>query len=117
MKTIKIFLLALFAIAVTNIFAQTHNHSSAQNSKTITIKVSGVCEICQAAIEKAAKTAGVLNASWNKNTKILSIKYNPATVNPDDVQKNIAAIGYDTEKFKAPKKAYDSLLACCKYER
>ncbi|PKP37657.1 MAG: ATPase [Bacteroidetes bacterium HGW-Bacteroidetes-14] len=117
MKTIKFFLIGLFSIIATNIVAQSHNHISVSNLQTVTFKVSGVCEICQAAIEKAAKSVGVAKAVWNKNTKILSISYNPAIVKVDDVKKKIAAIGYDTDKFKAPQKAYDSLLPCCKYER
>ena len=118
MKTIKYFLLGLLSIFAINSFAQSHMHNSAASDlKTVSFKVSGVCELCQAAIEKAAKTSGVAKASWNISTKILSISYNPAKVKVEDVQKSIAAAGYDNDKFKATKKAYDSLPACCKYER
>ncbi|MHC1690002.1 MAG: heavy-metal-associated domain-containing protein [Bacteroidales bacterium] len=115
MKTIKYILLGLFAIFTINTFAQ--NQTNNASIKTTTFKVSGVCELCQAAIEKAAISAGVTKASWNETTKILSISYNPAKVKVEDVQKSIAAAGYDNGKFKATQKSYDSLPACCKYER
>jgi mercuric ion binding protein len=131
MKTVKIIIVALLAIALgSNSYAQMHDHSQMDMSKTkmdskmdmaITktesIKVWGECETCQAAIEKAAKVVGVTKASWDKNTKILSLVYDPSKISNDDIQKKIAAIGYDTEKYKADDKVFAKLNACCKYER
>jgi hypothetical protein len=33
----------------------------------------------------------------------------------DDIQKAIAQIGHDTEKFKAPDEVYNKLPECCLY--
>ena len=131
MKTVKIIMVALLAIALgSNSYAQTHDHSQMNMSKpkaeskmdmvitkVETIKVCGNCETCQSTIEKAAKAAGVTNAVWNKETNILSLVYNPSVISSDDIQKKIAAVGYDTEKFKANDKAYAKLNECCKYDR
>lgn len=131
MKTVKIITIALLAIALgSNSFAQMHDHSKMDMSKsktepkmdmtsakTASIKVWGNCETCQGKIEKAAKVDGVSKAKWDKNTKILTLVYNPSKVNSDDIQKKIAAVGYDTEKFKGDNKAYSKLDACCQYDR
>ncbi|HOK99570.1 MAG: heavy-metal-associated domain-containing protein [Bacteroidales bacterium] len=85
--------------------------------KTETIKVWGNCESCKARIEKAAKTEGVTNAVWDIKTKMLTLTYDPSKTSSDRVQKQIAAVGHDTEKYKADDKTYNSLPGCCKYER
>lgn len=111
MKTLKIIITAFFAILISiSAFAQT-------SSKTETFKVAGNCGSCKARIEKAAKINGVDKADWNSNTKMLTLVYNPAKVKTDDVLKNIAAVGHDTDKFKADAKVYNKLPGCCQYER
>ncbi len=131
MKTVKIIIVALLAIALgTNSFAQMTDHSKMDMSKTSTnskmdksstktetIKVWGNCESCQARIEKAAKVDGVSKAEWNKDTKMLSVVYNPSKITNDDIQKKIAAVGHDTEKYKANDEAYAKLPGCCQYKR
>ena len=114
MKTLKFALVSLIALfIVTNTYAQTGAKSS--TVKTETIKVSGNCGMCKERIETAAKVDGVTNASWNKDTKMLTLAYNPTVVKSEEVQKKIAAVGHDTEKFKADDKVYAKLPGCCKY--
>lgn len=131
MKTVKIIIVALLAIVLgSNSYAQMHDHSKMDMSKTgtdskmemastkaETIKVSGNCEMCKARIEKAAKLDGVSKANWDTKTKMLSLGYDPSKVNSDDIQKKIAAVGHDTQKYKADDKAYAKLHACCQYKR
>jgi len=132
MKTVKIIIVALLAVVLgTNSYAQMTDHSKMDMSKTKnsdtkmdmattkteTIKVWGNCESCEARIEKAAKVSGVSKASWDKNTKLLTLAYDPSKVNSDDIQKKIAAVGHDTEKYKADEKAYAKLPGCCQYDR
>jgi periplasmic mercuric ion binding protein len=120
MKTLKSIATAVFTVVISvNSFAQMHDHSSMNSAatKTDTIKVWGNCESCQTRIEKAAKIDGVSKAEWNSNTKLLTLVYDPAKVKNDDVQKKIAAVGHDTEKFNADNKVYAKLPGCCQYER
>lgn len=118
MKTVKIILVAVLAVVLgSNAYAQTHDHSKMTATKTETIKVSGNCDMCKARIEKAAKVEGVSKASWDTKTKMLSLVYDPSKTNSDDIQKKIAAVGHDTEKFKADDKAYAQLPGCCQYDR
>ena len=131
MKTLKIIVVAILAVVLgTNSYAQMTDHSKMDMSKTKagtkmdmtstkteTIKVYGNCETCQTRIEKAAKISGVSKASWDKNTKLLTLAYDPSKVKSDDIQKKIAAVGHDTEKYKADDKAYAKLPGCCQYDR
>jgi mercuric ion binding protein len=107
MKTLKYFISIFILFIGVQAFAQT--------SKTSTFKVYGNCDMCKARIEKATKIEGVSKADWNTKTKILTLTYNPSKVSPDTVQKKIAAVGHDTEKYIADDKAYAKLPGCCQY--
>lgn len=110
MKSIKIFssILLCCAIATT---------SFSQKTKTETFQVSGNCGMCEAKIEKAAKAAGATYADWNKDTKIIIVKYSSTSSNLAKIQKSIADAGYDNVGVKSTNEAYDKLHACCKYDR
>ena len=116
MKTIRIILIATIVIFMNlNIQAQDKKQQNEASLKTASFKVEGNCGQCKARIEKAAKIDGVSKAEWNKDTKMISLVYNPTKVKSDDVLKKIAAAGHDNEKFQADDKAYKSLPGCCKY--
>jgi len=114
MKTVKMFFAALLIAVISSV---SYAHITAGNSKTETIKVSGNCGLCKARIEKAARIEGVSKAEWNQDSKQLTVVYDPSKVTADAIQKKIAAVGHDTEKYKADDKAYQKLDACCQYER
>ena len=84
-------------------------------SKTETIKVSGNCDMCEQTIETAAKKAGATTAKWNDETKMLTVTYDEATTTNDAIQKKVASVGYDTEKYVGDEKAYKKLHKCCQY--
>lgn len=114
MKTLKyIFISILSMFLVSNVNAQTAAKSGA--AKTEAIKVAGNCGMCKERIETAAKVDGVSKADWNKDSKMLTLVYDPARVKSDDIQKKVAAVGHDTEKYKADTKTYNGLPGCCKY--
>ena len=121
MKTIKILFAAIILLA-------TAYAANAQNYKrdlpnllpkltTITIKVNGVCDMCKHRIQNALKLDGIISASWNVDTKILSVTYNAKKINPDKIQEAITAVGHDTDKLKADDMAYQKLPDCCHYQR
>jgi copper chaperone CopZ len=81
-------------------------------------KVWGNCEMCKKTIEKAVnKVEGVINSRWNVAKKRISVKYYTHKTNLDSIQQAIAAVGYDTEKYKATDEIYNGLHGCCKYNR
>ena len=89
-----------------------------QAVKTATFEASGKCGMCKKRIENAALgLEGVQSASWDVESKVLAVKYDPATVTEADIQKQVAGVGHDTEQVKATDEAYSSLPGCCKYER
>ncbi len=116
MKTVKIIIVALLAITLgVNSYAQSNNQTKVVTAKTETIKVSGNCGMCKARIEKAAKLDGVSKAEWSKKDKSLSVTFDPAKTNTNEIGKKVAAAGHDNEKVKATETAYEKLPGCCQY--
>ena len=103
----KYFFLSLFIFCSANLFAQ---------SKTDTVKVWGICDDCKDKIEKAAVKGGALSADWSEDNYQLVISYSDQT-SALNIEKEIAAVGYDTQDVKATDKAYTSLPKCCQYKR
>ncbi|SNZ01347.1 heavy-metal-associated domain-containing protein [Flagellimonas pacifica] len=80
--------------------------------------VSGNCGMCKKRIEKAAKTVpGVVNAIWDKESKIISVDVSDKAVAKNVVSKAIAGVGHDTEFDKAEASVYGDLPGCCQYDR
>lgn len=110
MKISKLLPAVLIAVFISsNLFGQ--------NLKTEAIKVRGNCSMCKERIENAVKDAGATSAYWDSKTQMLKVSYDPSKTNTDALQKKIASVGHDTEKYKADDKAYASLPDCCKYDR
>ena len=116
MKTVKIIIVALLAIALgSNSYAQPNASTKVSTSKTETLVVSGNCGMCKARIEKAAKSDGVSKAEWNAKNTTLTVTFDPAKTNMDQIGKKIAVAGHDNAKAKADDKTYSALPGCCKY--
>jgi len=101
-----------------------HHHGDMESSmeqthgKHASVKVAGNCDMCKDRIEKAAKSvAGVSSANWEAETQILHLNFDAQKTNIDIIQKAIADVGHDTEKFKAKDATYRELHGCCQYER
>lgn len=84
---------------------------------TSTFKVWGNCEMCKETIEGSLKVDGITKADWNVDSKIITVSYDDKKISLDQIQKNIASVGYDNEKFKGDDKAYSELAGCCQYDR
>lgn len=99
----------MFLMTTAVVFAQ---------EKTEKFKVYGNCGMCEKRIEKAANALeGVAAADWDKESKMIEIKFNTMQTNVDAVKKAIVKVGHDTEDYKAKDEVYESLPGCCKYER
>ena len=108
MKVFRFLLPAVLAFMTTSLFAQ---------QKTDTFKVYGNCGMCKSRIEKASNADGVISASWNTETKMMTLVYDAAKVTAEKVQQKIAAVGHDTEKYTADDAVYEKLPGCCLYQR
>lgn len=114
----------LFSIIFLFSFCDNSNSSNAAASiggdgttMTTKFKVFGNCGMCKKRIQKAAKIDGVTAADWNVDSKILTISFDEKKVKPNQVQEAVAAIGHDTELYKADDAVYAELPECCQYER
>ncbi len=94
------------------------NSSSSESIQHASFMVSGNCEMCKERIETAAKSIiGVSGAVWDDKTKQIHVEFDSKETNLDDIQKAIAKVGHDTEKYKASIDSYNALPECCKYRK
>ena len=107
---ISIAIAVFLSIFSTSLFAQ-------PTLQKDTLKVWGNCTMCKKTIEQSAKSAGAVKASWNKETKQLTVSYPLAKSSNAAIQQAIAKAGYDTRDFNADNKAYEALSPCCQYDR
>lgn len=84
---------------------------------TSTFKVWGNCDMCKETIETSLKVDGVIKADWNVESKMMTVSYNDKIITLDQIQENIALVGYDNEKFKGIDTVYRDLPDCCQYDR
>lgn len=97
---------------------KTTSETSSTATKTETFAVAGKCDMCKKRIDTAAKAVpGVLEASWEVESKELTVKLDPEKTNKEEVQKAVAAVGHDTKAYKATDESYEKLHACCDYTR
>ena len=109
MKLTKIFSLAAVAI--------TFSTAALAQTKTESFNVSGNCSMCKSKIEKAAKEAGAKSATWDVDSKQITVTYKTSNTNTAKIQEKIATAGYDNAGVKAPDDSYNKLHGCCKYDR
>jgi hypothetical protein len=82
---------------------------------TVSIKVEGICGMCQDRIENAAYIKGVKKVTWDKETRVLTCIYKPSKVSPQQIGQSVADAGHDNEYAKASAEAYGKIHDCCKY--
>src|SRR5689334_4001099 len=97
------------------LYISANGQKQSLNDTVVVFKVYGNCEICKNRIEKAAKGKGIVSATWDVDTKLLSLDYDPSTTSPEKVQQRIADAGHDTQLKKAKDFVYNELPDCCHY--
>ncbi len=108
MKTNAFITIALLALLSLTAFA-------GDAVKETEFKVSGICGMCKTRIEKTMKIPEVKFSKWDKKSKMLKIAYLPEKITTDSLQRRLASVGHDTEKYKAADAVYETLPACCLY--
>lgn len=109
----KKYILILAVFLCTASYAQ-EKRSPIQKS---TVRVEGVCGMCKERIESAAlRTKGVKTASWNKETKILSVVFNDKKTSLQTIQEAIADKGHTSEGAPVDSTNYAKLPDCCRYK-
>ncbi len=109
--------LIAFIVSATSAYAQEVKSQAKPVTKTESFKVWGKCDMCKARIENGLKLTGVSKSNWDQKTQLVTVTYDPSKITVDAMQKKLASIGHDTEKYKAPDDVYAKLDACCHYDR
>ncbi len=77
-------------------------------------KVEGQCGDCKSRIEKALDLPGISFATWDVDSKMITIRYNDKRFSETDIHSIISELGYATEKQEANQTAEDALPKCCR---
>jgi mercuric ion binding protein len=111
----KLILVLTLSIVGISVHAQDVKKSK---NKEVVLKTSGICEMCEKRIEKAAfSVKGVKSAAWYVDSQDIHLIFDENKCSKEDIAKAIANVGHDTSLVKASDKAYEELHGCCKYER
>lgn len=105
----SIFIFALLFFFTSILPAQENSIEEAE------FKVFGNCGQCKSRIEKSLKIKEVKYAKWNTKTKMLRVAYLSPAITIDSLQQRVAAVGHDTEKYKALDSVYSQLPEGCRY--
>jgi len=108
-NSMKLYGLVLLCLLASPVLAQESTVVEA------TFKALGNCTMCKTRIEKALKIKEVKFAKWDKTTKLVTLAYVPSAISIDSLQHRVAAVGHDTEKYRAPDDVYSELPGCCLY--
>jgi len=104
-------------IPVAVLMACSGTNSNMTANASVSFKTWGNCDMCKETIEGSLKTEGIQTADWNKDTKLMSVRFDSTKLTRDEIEKRVAAVGYDTEHYHGDDKAYGELPGCCQYER
>ena len=108
-KTIGFLLTAKLMLSGNSLFAQKE-----KSTATTVIKISSQCDMCKKRIETGLLyMPGVKNATVTVATSTIEVKYKKSKTNLKELEKAIAAIGYDANDLPADTEAYNNLPKCC----
>lgn len=96
----------------------TQSVSEVLHMETKTFKVYGNCAMCKKRIESSLESVkGVSEATWDVDSKLLTVTFDPHVITLDKIKETIAKAGHDTDEVKTSEKVYNKLPGCCQYER
>jgi len=79
-------------------------------------KVGGSCGMCEDRIEETANgIEGIVKADYDLDKQMLYVEFRKGKVEIETVKKALAAVGHDTDEYKAADEVYNSLPGCCRY--
>lgn len=105
-NSMKYFAALIFSFIVLSLAMQ------AADSKMVNITTNACSEECKAKLEKGLKDVdGIMKSSLNLDDKVVSVQYDPAKTDPNQIKKSIAKMGYNADDVK-PSKADDCTTKC-----
>ena len=100
----KKIILAILLISSVSVFAK---------NITKKILINGNCEMCEERIENALDIPGVSFADWDKETKMLTVRFNDKKISEKEIHSIISNTGYATDMVSANKSVQSKLPGCC----
>lgn len=115
MKRIHLFI-ALIALSVAALSCgQEQKGTTASFNTEIFCDHCKVCGSCKGRVEKALlSTAGVFSADMKVDEKRISVNYDAAKINEQQIKVAISKTGFSAGDVPADPSAYDDLDDCCK---
>lgn len=105
------------AVAAATLILLSFNYNGGGKDRA-TFTVYGKCGMCEERIENTLnKVDGIVWADWEIATQELTVKYDANKITLDEIKRQLADIGHDTEDVRATEEAYNNLHKCCKYDR
>lgn len=115
----KLLLMAVMALFMVGVSAQTKTVTPAKGVATITIKTNASknCQKCNDRFkENVPFFKGVKEYTYDKATAQLTVTYDTKKTNPAQLRKNVSDLGYNADDVKANPQARAKLPACCRAE-
>lgn len=107
----KLILLAIAVIFSCGVFAQ-------QSTAKVTIQTNGVCQKCADLFNSQVPYfKGVKDYSYDAKTAKITVTYDAAKTNPDQLRAQISKLGYNADGVEADPAARAKLPACCRGEK
>lgn len=104
--------LSLFGLA--SIFAAVAFGQDQTNKETIINLPTIKCSMCVKTVKKAVGTIdGIVETTIDLDKKTATVKFDPVKLTVADIEKAIAASGYDANESKRNTDAYSKLPNCC----
>jgi hypothetical protein len=121
MKKILSIVVFLTVFFISNVKASTFSTVKAPllpgDTLSISFAVNGNAS-CKSSIEgSVTANAGVLSASWDATSKIITISYISSQIKKSDLYTFLALAGYDNAELRAKDAVYAALPANCQYTR
>jgi len=101
-----LFMLIAWLTLAANATAQKHT----SKDSAVTLTVYGNCEQCKQRIETAVKGRGVTTASWDIDSKVLSLVFNPSVISLDRIEQKKLPMPATTPNTKRPRMIH--ITAC-----
>lgn len=112
-KVQTLFLTCLLTLIAIGVQAQ----NKKDNTQTVKIKTSAVCDMCKKTMEKAmAYEKGVKSSNLDVNSKILTVVFDSRKTDAANIRNAVNKTGYDADQQPADTRAYNRLDDCCKKE-
>ena len=111
MRTILLTLILFVTVA-------TFGQEKKSKKSKFTTEINGNCDHCKQRIEKTALSVqGVKSATWDVDSKQLTVIINEEKTDVATIKKAIAKAGHDSDTEKTTAATYNALPKCCQYDR